>query len=103
LQRLPWRALALLSLAAIASGAAQDPQPPVAQLSPPVLRIPVLMIQVDAVVTGLMGGGMISLGSILSPGEYLVQVVVTDENAGPKKPPVAQWVDFEVVAARDSL
>jgi VWFA-related protein len=53
--------------------------------------------------TRLVGGGMISLGSILSPGEYLVQVVVTDENAGPKKPPVAQWVDFEVVAARDSL
>jgi hypothetical protein len=46
---------------------------------------------------------MISLGSILSPGEYLVQVVVTDKNAGPKKRPVAQWVDFEVVAARDSL
>ena len=53
--------------------------------------------------TRLVGGGMISLGGILSPGEYLVQVVVTDENAGPKKPPVAQWVDFEVVAARDRL
>ena len=53
--------------------------------------------------TRLLGGGMISLGSILSPGEYLVQIVVTDENAGPKKSPVAQWVDFEVVAARDSL
>jgi hypothetical protein len=48
-------------------------------------------------------GGVICLGSILSPGEYLVQIVVTDENAGKKKPPVAQWVDFEVVAARDSL
>jgi hypothetical protein len=57
--------------------------------------------QTDA--TRLVGGGMISLGSILRPGEYLVQVVVTDENAGPKKPPVAQWVDFEVVAARDRL
>jgi len=53
--------------------------------------------------TRLVGGGMISLGSILSPGEYLMQVVVTDENAGRKKPPVAQWVDFEVVAARDSI
>ena len=53
--------------------------------------------------TRLLGGGMISLGTILSPGEYLVQIVVTDENAGPKKPPVAQWVDFEVVASRDSL
>jgi hypothetical protein len=29
-----------------------------------------------------------------------MQVVVTDENAGRKQPPVAQWIDFEVVAAR---
>ena len=49
--------------------------------------------------TRLVGGGMISLGSVLSPGEYLVQIVVTDENAGKKQLPVAQWVDFEVVAA----
>jgi hypothetical protein len=28
------------------------------------------------------GGGVLSLGSALSPGEYLLQVVVTDENAG---------------------
>jgi VWFA-related protein len=53
--------------------------------------------------TRLLGVGVLSLGSSLSPGEYLMQIVVTDENAGPKKPPVAQWVDFEVVAARDSL
>jgi hypothetical protein len=30
-------------------------------------------------------------------GEYLLQVIVTDENAGKKKPPVVQWIDFEVV------
>jgi hypothetical protein len=53
--------------------------------------------------TRWVGGGVLSLGSTLSPGEYLMQVVVTDENAGKKKPPVAQWADFEVVAARDSL
>jgi len=53
--------------------------------------------------TRLVGGGVLSLGSQLSPGEYLMQIVVTDENAGKKKPPVAQWVDFEVVAGRDSL
>lgn len=52
--------------------------------------------------TRLVGGGMISLGGVLSPGEYLVQIVVTDENAGKKQPPVAQWMDFEVVARRDS-
>ena len=53
--------------------------------------------------TRLVGGGLISLGGVLSPGEYLVQIVVTDENAGKKQPPVAQWVDFEVLARRDSL
>ena len=53
--------------------------------------------------TRLEGGGVLSLGPGLSPGEYLMQIVVTDENAGKKKPPVAQWVDFEVVAAGDSL
>src|ERR1035441_3515872 len=42
-------------LAVATFGAAQDPQQPVAQLSPPVLRITVLMIQVDAVVTDSAG------------------------------------------------
>jgi hypothetical protein len=49
-----------------------------------------------------LGAGVLSLGSWLSPGEYLMQILVTDENAGRKKPAAAQWVDFEVVAARDS-
>jgi hypothetical protein len=49
--------------------------------------------------TRLVGGGLISLDRRLIPGEYLMQIVVTDENAGKKKPPVAQWVDFEVVPA----
>src|ERR1039457_5301897 len=42
-------------LAVATFGAAQDPQQPVAQLSPPVLRITVIMIQVDAVVTNSAG------------------------------------------------
>ena len=46
--------------------------------------------------TRLVGGGVLSLGVGLVPGEYLMQIVVTDENLGKKKPPVAQWVDFEV-------
>jgi hypothetical protein len=45
----------LVMLAVAAASTAQDPQPPVAQLSPPVLRITVLMIQVDAVVTDSAG------------------------------------------------
>jgi VWFA-related protein len=57
----------------------------------------------DSDPTRIVGGGVLSLGRALSPGEYLMQVMVTDENAGKKKAPVAQWVDFEVVAARDRL
>jgi len=49
-------AIATLSLAVLTASGAQDPvPPPVAQLSPPVLRITVLMIQVDAVVTDSAG------------------------------------------------
>jgi hypothetical protein len=33
----------------------------------------------------------------MSPGEYLLQVVVTDEFAGKKGSQVSQWVDFEVL------
>ena len=45
----------------------------------------------------LVGGGIVRLGGQVSPGEYLLQVVVTDELASKKKSQVAQWVDFEVV------
>ncbi len=44
------------------------------------------------------GKHVIRLGSL--HGEYLMQLVATDENAGRKQPPVPQWIDFEVVAAR---
>ena len=40
---------------------------------------------------------MLTLGGRLSLGEYLLQVIVTDENAARKQPPVVQWIDFEVV------
>jgi len=45
----------------------------------------------------LVGGGAMRLGPSLPPGEYLLQVVVTDHNASKKKSQFAQWVDFEVV------
>ncbi|MEO8370196.1 MAG: hypothetical protein ABI806_13430 [Candidatus Solibacter sp.] len=45
----------------------------------------------------LIGGGVLTLGGRLNLGEYPLQVIVTDENAGKKKPPVVQWIDFEVV------
>ena len=43
------------------------------------------------------GGGVLSLGSAMKTGEYILQVTVTDELAPPKKHQVSQWMDFEVV------
>jgi len=45
----------------------------------------------------LQGGGLLRLGPELSPGEYLIQVVVRDENGKKKAPPLTEWIDFEVV------
>ncbi len=47
--------------------------------------------------TRLVGGGVLRLGPRMSPGEYLLQVVVTDELAVKKKSQAGQWVDFEVL------
>jgi len=33
----------------------------------------------------------------LEPGDYYLQVVVTDKAAGAKQPPATQWVNFEIV------
>ena len=33
----------------------------------------------------------------LEPGNYYLQVVITDKAAKNKQPPVTQWVDFEIV------
>jgi VWFA-related protein len=56
-----------------------------------------LMAKSKADPTRLVGGGVLRLGAQMSPGEYLLQVLVTDEFAGKKKSQVAQWVDFQVV------
>ncbi len=37
------------------------------------------------------------LGTILQPGEYALQVVVTDALASEKRRTVTQWIDFEIV------
>ena len=45
----------------------------------------------------LVMGGELTLGPDLSPGDYALQVTVTDKLA-PKQPSVAsQWIDFEIV------
>ncbi len=45
----------------------------------------------------LVGGGAIRLGAALLPGEYLLQIVLTDEKAPKKRSQFVQWIDFEVV------
>lgn len=44
----------------------------------------------------IQGGGVLQLGAQLAPGEYLLQVVLRDENGKKKAPPLTQWIDFEV-------
>jgi hypothetical protein len=52
----------------------------------------------------LVAGGRLQVGTELAPGDYILQVVVTDELVRGKKQDergrATQWVDFEVVANR---
>ncbi|HVF23447.1 MAG TPA: VWA domain-containing protein, partial [Pyrinomonadaceae bacterium] len=45
----------------------------------------------------LAGGGGIQLGTSMQPGEYVLQVVVTDLLAKDKYRVATQWMDFEIV------
>lgn len=45
----------------------------------------------------LVAGGKIRLGTDLVPGEYALQVIVTDLNADEKHRTATQWMDFEIV------
>jgi hypothetical protein len=45
----------------------------------------------------LSAGGRLSLGSALVPGEYILQIIVTDPLADEKYRTATQWIDFEVV------
>ena len=42
-------------------------------------------------------GGRLQLGSVMVPGEYALQMIVTDLLAKEKQRVVAQWIDFEIV------
>jgi VWFA-related protein len=42
-------------------------------------------------------GSRIILGSDLAPGEYVIQVIVTDELAEARHATASQWIDFEIV------
>lgn len=45
----------------------------------------------------LFMNGVIRLNPDLEPGDYYLQVVITDKAANAKQPPITQWVDFQVV------
>lgn len=45
----------------------------------------------------LFVNGALRLNSSLQPGDYYLQVVITDKAAKDKQPPITQWVNFEVV------
>jgi VWFA-related protein len=41
--------------------------------------------------------GALRLGPVLEPGQYVLQVIVTDAPAGEKPRTATQWIDFEIV------
>lgn len=45
----------------------------------------------------LAGGGAIQLGTSMAPGEYVLQIVVSDLLAKNKHSAATQWMDFEIV------
>jgi VWFA-related protein len=45
----------------------------------------------------IASGGALQLGSRMQPGEYQLQVIVTDKLAKDKYNTVAQWIDFEII------
>ncbi|HMH42290.1 MAG TPA: VWA domain-containing protein [Pyrinomonadaceae bacterium] len=45
----------------------------------------------------LVGGGSIQLGTDLPPGDYVLQVIVTDPQADKKNQTASQWMDFSIV------
>ncbi len=45
----------------------------------------------------LTAGGQLQLGTDLAPGDYALQVIVTDLNADEKHRTASQWMDFEIV------
>ena len=45
----------------------------------------------------LVAGGRLQLGTSLPPGEYVLQVIVTDTLAKEKYRTASQWIDFEIV------
>ncbi|HKR02100.1 MAG TPA: hypothetical protein VJT09_15580, partial [Pyrinomonadaceae bacterium] len=45
----------------------------------------------------LTAGGALQLGTDMTPGDYVLQIIVTDPLAKTKYRTVSQWIDFEIV------
>ncbi|MDT4953230.1 MAG: hypothetical protein QOJ02_1368 [Acidobacteriota bacterium] len=45
----------------------------------------------------LMAGGAVQLGTDMTPGEYILQIIVTDSLVKDKYRTATQWIDFEIV------
>lgn len=45
----------------------------------------------------LLGAGVVRMGSQMVPGEYVIQIVVTDLLAKQKENVTSQWIDFDVI------
>jgi hypothetical protein len=45
----------------------------------------------------LLGAGVVQMGSQMGPGEYVIQIVVTDLLANQKENVTSQWIDFDVI------
>jgi hypothetical protein len=45
----------------------------------------------------VLGGGILQLGTDLEPGDYVLQVIVTDALADQKHQIASQWMDFSIV------
>jgi hypothetical protein len=45
----------------------------------------------------LLGGGILQLGTDLEPGDYVLQVIVSDALADKKNQTASQWMDFSIV------
>jgi hypothetical protein len=45
----------------------------------------------------LLAGGALQLGTQMTPGEYILQVIITDPLAKEKYRTATQWIDFEIV------
>jgi VWFA-related protein len=51
----------------------------------------------QSAVGSIQAGGRLMLGTEMTPGEYILQIVVTDTLASGERRTVTQWIDFEVV------